>query len=215
MKLYSYWRSSAAYRTRIALNFKQLNYKIVPVNLAPDSNEQQTATYGEVNPARLVPALDDDGFIIHQSMAIIEYLDNKYPQQRLIPEDSQSAAQVRAIAQDIACDIHPLNNLRVLNYLQDKIGIDDKLKQSWYHHWLHTGFAAIERQLRHCAGHYAVANNFSLADVCLVPQVYNALRYKLDISPYSMIQRVYGHCLELEAVRKAKPEIQPDAVHSR
>ncbi len=211
MKLFSYWRSSAAYRVRIALNFKQIAAEMAFVHLVKDGGQQRQAAYLEVNPAQLVPSLQDDDLSLNQSLAIIDYLDATQPTPALMPTDLRLAMQVRAFALDIACDIHPLNNLRVLQYLTGTLGVTETQKVAWIHHWLSTGFAALELRLSRHAGLCCFGDSVTLADVCLAPQVYNAQRFQLDMSPYPVIMRVYQHLMTLPAFHNAAPEQQADA----
>nr|WP_294864411.1 maleylacetoacetate isomerase [uncultured Pseudogulbenkiania sp.] len=207
--LYDYFRSSAAYRVRIALNLKELDYIQAPVNLV--KGEQQGAAYLALNPQGLVPALSDNGVLLTQSLAICEYLDEAYPDTpRLLPLEPVARARARAIAQSIACDIHPLNNLRVLNYLKGELGVGDESRNEWYRHWITQGFAALERLLADTAGSYCVGDNVTLADVCLVPQLFNARRFAVDLAPYPRLVAV-GEVLErLPAFAAAHPSRQPD-----
>lgn len=211
LTLYTYWRSSAAYRVRIALALKGLDATQIPVHLLKDGGQQRAEPYKALNPAQLVPTLQHDALTLNQSLAIIEYLDAVYPQQPLLPEDPATAAVVRALALDIACDIHPLNNLRVLQYLTGTLGVTEQQKTDWIQHWLRQGFAALEQRLAQTAGQYCVGDQVTLADLCLVPQVYNALRFAVDLTPYPQIHKVYQHCLLLPAFASAAPEQQPDA----
>ncbi|WP_066457857.1 maleylacetoacetate isomerase [Castellaniella caeni] len=210
--LYSYFRSSAAYRVRIALGLKGLDHRIVPVHLLRQGGEQHQAAYLQRNPEGLVPALDDQGHVLTQSLAIIEYLDEVYPGAALLPAEPLARARVRALAQLIACDIHPLNNLRVLRWLAHEMKVDKAVRDAWYRHWIVTGFAAFEAQLRAPGtGLYCQGDTPGLADCCLVPQVYNAQRYEIDLSPYPTLQRIARQCDTLSAFQAARPEAQPDA----
>jgi maleylacetoacetate isomerase len=211
MKLYSYWRSSAAYRVRIALNLKQLSFETIPVHLLKEGGQQHGSAYQALNPAELVPALVDEQTVLTQSMAIIEYLDETYPEPRLLPQDAVARAKVRALALDIACDVHPLNNLRVLQYLTRELALDETQKLQWIQHWLTLGFGALEQKLQQTAGQYCYGNDVSLADLCLVPQVYNALRFNVDLNPYPLIRQINHNSLQLAAFALATPEQQPDA----
>lgn len=212
MKLYSYYRSSAAYRVRIALNLKKLPYETVSVHLLNNGGEHRQPSYSTLNPQKLVPALEDGGTVFAQSLAIIEYLDERYPQIPLLPADAGGRARVRAIAQLIACDTHPLNNLRVLQYLQQHFGADEAAKSKWYAHWIHESFAALETLLQKPeTGRFCHGDTPTLADCCLVPQVYNARRFKVDLSPYPNIVRIDAECSALPAFQTALPENQPDA----
>ncbi|MGQ9426534.1 maleylacetoacetate isomerase [Gilvimarinus sp. F26214L] len=212
MKLYSYFRSSAAYRMRIALNLKGLDYETVPVSLI--KGEQQSDDYLERNPQGLVPALElDDGSILTQSMAMCEYLEEQYPQPPLLPKAATDRARVRAIANMIACDIHPLNNLRVLKYLTGHLHDAEENKLEWYRHWVNTGFNALEKVLANGnhTGEFCHGDQPGLADVFLVPQVYNAQRYDCDLKPFPYIARIAARCQTLPEFAKAHPDNQPDA----
>jgi maleylacetoacetate isomerase len=211
MKLFSYWRSSAAYRVRIALNLKQIPVDMAFVHLIKDGGQQRQADYRQLNPAQLVPSLQDNELTLNQSLAIIDYLEAKQPIPALLPDDLALAMQVRAFALDIACDIHPLNNLRVLQYLTGTLGLNETQKVAWIHHWLATGFAALEQRLASYAGVYCFGDDITLADVCLAPQVYNALRFQLDMTPYPTILRVYEQLMQVPAFVQAAPEQQADA----
>jgi maleylpyruvate isomerase len=209
MKLHTYFRSSAAYRVRIALNLKGLPYEAVPVHLV--KSEQQSAEYRARNPSALVPSFEDDGATITQSMAIIEYLEETHPIVALLPGDALGRARVRELAQMIGCDIHPVNNLRVLRYLVRTLGIDDNAKNEWYRHWIAEGFGALEAQLARGAGRFCVGDAPTIADCFLVPQVYNAQRFDIDLAPYPNIVRIDAACAELPAFIAAHPSRQPDA----
>lgn len=212
MELYTYFRSSAAFRVRIALNLKGLSYKSSFVHLTREGGEQHRAEYLALNPQGLVPTLIDDENVFTQSLAIIEYLEETHPEPPLLPRQSSARARVRALAQLIACDIHPLNNTRVLNYLRNLCGLDQAVRQRWYCHWIATGFTALERMLQHPAtGTYCHGDTPTVADVCLVPQVTNALRFKCPLAPYPTVRRIHDACMALEAFRCAAPENQPDA----
>ena len=212
MKLYSYYRSSAAYRVRIALNLKQLPYETVGVHLLKNGGEQKQPAYSAKNPQKLVPALEDNGQVFTQSLAIIEYLDEAYPAQPLLPAAATERARVRAMAQLIACDIHPLNNLRVLGYLQNQLGADETAKTEWYRHWIQEGFAALETLLQsEQTSRFCHGDTPTLADCCLVPQVYNARRFQVDLSPYPTIVRIVAESEALPVFQAAAPENQPDA----
>ncbi len=211
MKLYGYFRSSASYRVRIALNLKGLEYEQVSVHLA--KGKQYEAEFSELSPQNMVPVLDHDGHLLYQSPAIIEYLDEKYPEPPFFPEDEVGRQRVRSLTLISACEIHPLNNTRVLNYLTSTLKVTDEQKTAWYHHWVNVGFVALERRLstENQTGRYCHGNTPGLADIVLVPQVANAVRFKVDISAYPTIRRINDACLELEAFRKAMPQNQPDA----
>ncbi|MCS6231186.1 maleylacetoacetate isomerase [Shewanella baltica] len=216
MKLYGYWRSSAAYRVRIALNLKGISAEQLSVHLVRDGGEQHKAAYSALNPLELVPTLtlDDelDADALSQSLAIIEYLDEIHPQSPLLPASALERAHVRAMALTVACEIHPLNNLRVLQYLNQTLGVDEAAKNTWYHHWVASGFAALEILLKRHSGRYCFGDTVTLADLCLVPQVYNAMRFNVDLTPYPNIMRVWTECNQLEAFADAAPERQADAV---
>jgi maleylacetoacetate isomerase len=211
IKLYSYFRSSAAYRVRIALNLKSLPYEYLPVHLV--KGEQRDERYRALNPQALVPMLVDDGESITQSMAIIEYLDEKFPDPPLLPPTREARARVRSIAQVIACDIHPLNNLRVLKYLTGTLGASEDAKNAWYRHWIELGLAAIEARLAADSrtGAFCHGATPTLADICLVPQLANARRYDFSIEAYPTLGRIESHCLALDAFARAAPARQPDA----
>jgi maleylacetoacetate isomerase len=208
IKLYTYFRSSASYRVRIALNLKDLSYESIPVNIR--EAEQSASSYKAVNPQGLVPALEIDGQVLSQSLAILEYVEECYPDPTLLPGTTMERAQIRALASHIVCDIHPLNNLRVLKYLTQTLQITDDAQKVWYHHWVHAGFAALEPQIS--GPRFCFLNQVSLADVVLIPQVYNALRFGVDLSAYPKIQKVYKHCMTLPAFQNAVPEVQADAI---
>lgn len=207
IRLYSYWRSSAAYRVRIALNLKQLDYDIVPVSLAPDLAEHRKAKYRELNPQMLVPFLEDGEVRIGQSMTILEYLEEAYPAVSLLPERHPLRSEVRAFCDLIACDIHPLNNLRVMQYISQEFGADPT--GDWYSHWIHEGFRAAEALAGD--GPFAFGNEPTLADALLVPQVYNARRFNVSLDEFPRLVAITGRCNELAAFKKAAPEYQPDA----
>lgn len=213
MKLYSYFRSSAAYRVRIALNLKGLAYDIVPVHLLKGGGQQLSDSYRAINPTALVPTLDDDGFLVGQSLAIMEYLEETHPEPALLPGDPRGRARVRAIAQSIACDIHPLNNLRVLKYLKHELKADDASRDAWYRHWVQNGLAAIEAMLAGSSdtGRYCHGDRPGYADVCLVPQLANARRLGCDESALPTIVRIDAACAELPAFQQAAPANQPDS----
>lgn len=213
LTLYSYFRSSAAFRVRIALAIKRLPFETVPVHLLRDGGEQHAAAYRALNPAELVPAIVADGHGLTQSLAIIEFLEETHPHPPLLPTGALARARVRALALAIACDIHPLNNLRVLRYLQKEFLIDEGRRNDWYRHWIRVGFAAVERMLAADAldGRYCHGDAPGLADCCLVPQVFNARRLQVPLDDYPTILRVQENCMQLEAFRRAAPEAQADA----
>lgn len=208
MKLYSYFRSSAAYRVRIALNIKQLAYETQPIHLV--KNEQQQADYQALNPSQLVPTLVDANQTLSQSISILEYLEEAYPEVALLPKNIAERAKIRAFSQAIACDIHPLNNLRVLKYLQQDLGLNDQQKSNWYQHWMLQGFQSLEAQLQDSNGQFCFGTQATFADCCLIPQVYNAKRFKIDLAAFPKIESIYQHCLTLPAFLHAAPEQQPD-----
>lgn len=212
LKLYGYWRSSAAYRVRIACALKGLEYENISVNLVKNGGEQHQPCYGVLNPNHLVPTLQDGDLILNQSLAIIEYLDEAYPEPSLLPDEPTRRARARAMAQNLAIDCHPLNNLRVLKYLTAELGVTDQQKMEWYHHWLKTAFDGFELQLEQSAGLYCVGDEVTMADICLVPQVYNAERFRLPMGEYPLINGIVRRCRELASFVQAAPENQPDAV---
>ena len=211
MKLYGYFRSSAAFRVRIALNLKKLDYENAFIHLR--RGDQSGPEFLGVNPQGLVPALETGGQLLTQSMAIIEYLDETHPEPPLLPRDAAGRARTRALAAIVACDIHPLNNLRVLRYLHRPLGHDQKAVEDWYNHWITSGFNALERLLADDprTGLFCHGDTPGLADIALVPQVYNAHRYPLDLDPYPTIMRIYQTCRALDAFAAADPDRQPDS----
>lgn len=211
MKLYTYFRSSAAYRVRIALHLKGLAYEPAFIHLR--RQEQREPAYTAVNPQGYVPALLDDGLVLTQSLAIIEYLDETHPEPPLLPADAAGRARVRALAQAIACDIHPLNNLRVLLHLRDGLKLDQTARDDWYRHWIAEGFRALEVLLAAspATGRWCHGDTPTLADVCLVPQVANALRMDCDMAPFPTISRLAATARAHPAFQAAAPEVQPDA----
>ena len=210
MKLYSYWRSTAAYRVRIALNIKELDCVIESVHLVKNGGEQLQETYKSINPQSLVPSLEtESGEVLTQSMAIIDYLEDKYSGVTLYPKDSIRKAQAKAMALSIACDIHPLNNLRVLKYLKSEEWQQEQVDK-WYAHWIHQGFSAIEKQLEKSSGLYCFGNKVSVADIFLVAQVYNANRFNVPLDDYPQICMINLHCLNQQAFIDAMPENQAD-----
>jgi len=211
--LYGYFRSSAAFRVRIALNLKGLAAKPKFVHLLRDGGEQHGPAYRAVNPQELIPTLAHDGHAIGQSLAIIEYLDEIRPEPPLLPREPLGRARVRQIAYAIACDIHPLNNLRVLLYLRDSFGADEAKRAEWQRHWMAKGFGALETLLATApeTGAYCHGNSPTLADVCLIPQLANARRVDLDLAPYPTLLRIEAHALAVPAFDAALPKNQPDA----
>lgn len=216
LRLYTYFRSSAAFRVRIALNLKGLDYEAVPVHLLRGGGEQHNAGFREKSPLGNVPVLEVDDTALTQSLAIIEYLEETHPQPALLPVAPLERARVRAIAQSIACDIHPLANLRVLGYLRDQLNVDQAARDAWYRHWVNVGLAGVERMLASAThqgntGDFCHGNNPTLADCCLVPQVFNARRLSVDLSAMPQINRIVAHCETLPAFQRAAPAAQGDA----
>ncbi len=211
LKLYSFYRSSAAYRVRIALELKNLNWETVRVNLG--LGEQSLEPFLKNNPQGLVPVLEFNRHYFSQSLAIIEFLEEMNPDPPLLPKNIVERAQVRCFAQQIAMEIHPLNNLRVLKYLENELGLDEDKKKSWYLHWIVEGFTALEKSLQNngCEAQYCFGEIPSLADICLIPQVYNAMRFHCNISKYPIIESIWNHCMSIDAFKRAAPESQPDA----
>jgi maleylpyruvate isomerase len=211
MKLYGYFRSSASYRVRIALNMKGLDYDQVSVHLA--KGKQYDREFSAISPQNLVPVLEDDGQLLYQSLAIIQYLEEKFPEPRLLPKDSPGRNRVRSLALISACEIHPLNNTRVLAYLTDALKVTEEQKNAWYRHWVTVGFTALEKRLatEKETGTFCHGDAPGFADITLVPQVANANRFKVDLTPFPNIRRINDECLKLDAFRKAIPANQPDA----
>lgn len=211
--LYGYWRSSAAYRVRIALELKGLAWENRPVHLLRHGGEQHAGDYRSVNPQGLVPALVDGERVFTQSLAIVEYLDETHPEPPLLPVDPRGRARVSALAQTIACDVHPLGNLRMLQALEQRFGATEVQRADWNRHWMALGLAAFEAQLADnvATGAFCHGDTPGLADLCLVPQLYNAERWQLPLEPYPTVRRIYAACMELSAFQAAVPERQPDA----
>ena len=210
MKLYSYFRSSAAYRVRIALNLKGLAYETVPVHLVKEGGHNRRPEFRAINPQMRVPALVvPTGDVLIQSLAIIEYLDETHPEPPLLPKDPIARAQARALAEIVACDIHPLNNIGSLRYLKRELHHEQAAIDAWYHHWVLTGFEALEALVR--PGPYACGGAVTVADLCLVPQVYNARRLNVPLDKFPKIVAIDAACLGLPAFDRARPENQPDA----
>ena len=209
MKLYSYFRSSASFRVRIALALKGLPYDYVPVHLAKGHQLQED--FVAVNADALVPVLEVDGLRLTQSMAIMEFLDEQFPQTPLMPQEAAGKARVRALSQSIACEIHPLNNLRVLKYLTGPLKLDENSKNTWYHHWVRSGLEAFEKQLHHPAtGRFCHGDHVSMADCVLVPQIFNAKRFKVDLSGLDRTLQIFEACMALPAFQAAQPSACPD-----
>jgi maleylpyruvate isomerase len=213
LKLYSYFRSSASYRVRIALNLKGLDYETVPVHLVRDGGEQLKPEYRVMNPDAIVPTFMDGNEVITQSLAIIEYLEETHPEPPLLPAKAIDRAFVRSIALQLACEIHPLDNLRVLKYLKHTVKTGDDVKDAWYRHWVESGFASLETRLASDTrvGTFCFGDSPTLADLCLVPQVFNARRFNIDLAPFPTIVRIADHAATLDAFHRAAPAQQPDA----
>ncbi len=213
LRLYTYFRSSAAYRVRIALNLKGLAYEAVPVHLLRDGGEQNLPAYRALSPLGTVPALQTGGATLTQSLAIIEYLEETHPQPPLLPASAENRARVRALAQTIACDIHPVNNLRILQYLGREFGATQEQKDAWYRHWVEAGLLAVEQLLaaHPGTGFFCHGDAPTLADCCLVPQVFNARRFDCPLEAMPTIRRIVAACEALPAFRNAAPALQPDA----
>ena len=211
MKLYTYFRSSAAYRVRIALNLKGIDYESVPVDLRPAAHRRQE--YLALNPQGLIPALADGDTVISQSLAVIEYLEECHPSPPLLPRSPADRARVRSLALAVACDIHPLNNLRVLNYLRSQLGQDEAAVDTWYRHWIAEGFRGLEEEARRASGdgRHMFGTEVTLADVCLVPQMFNARRFKCNVEPFPTLRAICAHLETLPAFARAAPDAQPDA----
>jgi maleylacetoacetate isomerase len=210
MKLHNYFRSSASFRVRIALELKGLSYEYLPVHLV--KGEHRSAAYAAVSPSQLVPTLEtDDGHKLGQSMAIIEYLDEMHPQPALLPRDPIRRARVRALSQLISCEIHPLNNLRVLKYLVRDLKVSDQAKNTWYRHWVREGLLAFEQELRQLpAGTYCCGDTPTMADCCLVPQIFNGKRFDTDLSGLDRTMAAFDACMRHPAFQKAQPSSCPD-----
>ncbi len=213
LQLYSYWRSSAAYRVRIGLNLKGLAYELLPVHLARDGGEQHTPGFREVNPQELVPVLCHGQRRIPQSLAILEYLDEIWPQPPLLPATARERARARSLALLVACDVHPLNNLRVLQYFEREWNVPQPERDEWVRHWITSGFRSFEALLADhpSTGEFCDGDVPGLADCCLVPQAYNARRFGVDMGQFPTLQRIEAACLALPAFDAARPERQPDA----
>jgi maleylpyruvate isomerase len=213
MELFTYFRSSAAYRVRIALNLKGLKADQHCVHLLKDGGEQHKPEYKAVNPQGFVPSLVDEGHTLTQSLAIIEYLEETHPEPRLLPKDPADRARVRTLALIVACDIHPLNNQRIVKYLEQELGADEVARKRWIQRWITEGFAALEKLLAGtpATGKCCHGDTPTLADVCLVPQVFNAKRFETDLAPFPTIRRINDHCLTLKPFIAAAPDKQPDA----
>lgn len=211
MKLYSYYRSSASFRVRIVLNLKQLPYEIVPVHLTKNGGEQHAPDYLALNPSGAVPSLEHDGKILTQSNAICEYLNELHPEPALLPTDMIERAWVRSVCNLVACDIHPVNNLRVLKHITKTLGVNETQKTDWYRHWIAQGFNALEKVLSQRAGNYCWGDTVSMADAFVIPQIWNAHRFECPMDAYPILQRVYKNAMQLSAFEQASPTAQPDA----
>ena len=213
MKLYSYWRSTAAYRVRLALIVKGIAYETVSVSLLPGQAVHRQDEYRSRNPQMLVPYLEDGDFGVGQSQAILEYLEETSPATPLLPDSAKQRAAVRSFCNSICCDIHPLNNLRVLMYLKEELGVSDEQRNSWYANWIHEGFRAAEiTAVEHADdGPFVFGETVSLADCCLIPQIYNARRFDVSLDDYPQLVAIDAHCNSLSDFAEAIPESQPDA----
>jgi maleylpyruvate isomerase len=213
MRLYSYFRSSAAYRVRIALNLKGLAYEYAPIHLLRDGGQQLKPEYRELNPDGIVPTFVDGDNVLTQSLAIIEYLEETHPEPALLPGTPLDRAFIRSIALQVACEIHPVDNLRVLKYLKHTLKVGDEAKDAWYRHWLESGFESLEKRLANDprVGKLCFGDTPTLADLCLVPQVFNARRFNIDMSRYPTIERIADHAAQIDAFARAAPGQQPDA----
>jgi len=208
MKIFDYYRSTACYRVRIALNYKNINYETLSVHLINNGGEQHHQNYLNINPQGLVPALETNGHILSQSLSIIEYLEELNPSPALLPKTALGRAEVRSLAMIIACDIHPINNLRILEYLKKEFEASITQVNEWYHHWLKAGFDAIELKLKNLARKekFCYGDDISLADICLIPQVYNAKRFDFPMDDYPLISKINEYCLTLDAFKDAEPK---------
>ena len=208
MKLFDYYRSTACYRVRIALNLKKIKYETLSIHLVDNGGEQHHQNYLNLNPQGLVPTLEENGHILSQSLAIIEYLEELNPSPSLLPKNPLGRAEVRSLAMIIACDIHPINNLRVLEYLKKEFEASTTQVNEWYHHWLKAGFDAIELKLKNLVRNenFCYGDGISLADICLIPQVYNAKRFDFPMDDYPLITKINDYCLTLDAFKYAEPK---------
>lgn len=208
LTLYTYFRSSASYRVRIVMALKNIQHSEHYINLL--LNQQKAEEYTKYNPQQLIPILQDEQKNLSQSLAIIEYLNEVYKEPNLLPEDIFLRAKVREWSLTIACEMHPLNNLRVLKYLTETLKVNEEQKNHWYHHWLHSGLTSLEKMVKPYAGSFCLGDQVTMADVCLIPQLYNALRFKHDVSQHPTLMSIYENCLQLESFQKASPEQQGD-----
>lgn len=211
MKLYSYFRSSASFRVRIVLNLKKLAYDIIPVHLTKNGGEQHAAEYLTLNASGAVPSLDFDGKMFTQSVAICEYLNELHPEPALLPSDMVDRAWVRSVCNVVACDIHPLNNLRVLKHLAKQLGVNETQKTDWYRHWIAQGFNALEKIVQQRAGNYCWGDTITMADAFVIPQIWNAHRFDCPMDDYPTLRRIYKNAMLLSAFQDAAPTAQPDS----
>ncbi len=209
-KLYSYWRSSAAFRVRIALNFKGLEHEIVPVDIKPGVAEHQTEAYRAINPQMRVPAMEMGGQVVAQSMAMLEWLEETHPEPALLPQDPVKRARARAFADTIACDVHPLNNLSVLTTLRQDFDASDAQLSDWYGKWIQLGFKALEPIAAKAGDGFLFGDGPGIGEICLVPQMWNARRFEIDLSAFPALVALDARCMALEAFKRAAPEAQPD-----
>lgn len=212
LKLYDYWRSSAAYRLRIAFNLKGVDFDSTVVNIAPGADEQMGEPYKAINPQMRVPSIEVEGKVASQSMAMLEWIEETWPEPALLPQDPWARLQVRAFADLIACDVHPLNNLSVLGKLREGFGADKEAIAEWYRDWIIRGFAALEAQAEKAAGHdFLFTDRPGLAEICLVPQMYNARRFETPVDAFPRLVEIDARCQKIEAFRRAAPEaVKPD-----
>lgn len=211
MQLYSFFNSSTSYRVRIALAIKGLEYKYLPLNIR--IGEQWQQSFNSLNPMMGVPVLEDEGFRLTQSMAILQYLDEKYPEPKLLPTEIEEKARILSFCNIIACDMHPVNNMKVLKYLTQELGVSEDQKNRWYQHWITMGFNGVEGQLEQSyTGTFCFGEHLSLADVCLIPQYANAYRMGCDLDEFVLCKKVYDYCTELEVFKEAAPKQQPDFI---
>lgn len=213
MRHYGFFRSSASYRLRIGLNLKGIAVDYIPVHLSKGGGEQFAPAFAKLNPQNLVPVLEDDGRVLTQSLAILEYLDETRPEPAILPRDPAGRARVRALSQIVACDIHPIDNLRVLNYLTNELKVSEEAKLKWYRHWVALGLSSFEALVADnpATGRFCHGDTPTLADICLVPQIFNAQRFECPLDGYPTLMRIHAECQKLDAFDRARPEKQPDA----